>query len=324
MDELNQQILYGRHVAVVGAGLVGAGWAIVFARAGVDVRIYDVNADTRAKVLSYITAQLRQLHAHQLIDDVDAVVSRLSVSPSLAHAVEWACYVQESVLEQVAVKRELLLQLQDLVSPDCVVGSSTSGIGASRFTQGLAIAPQVLVVHPVNPPHLVPVVEIVPSPVTSEAAIGLATALMERVGQSVVRVNQEIEGFVLNRLQGVLLREAWALVEAGVASCEDIDKTMRDGLGWRWSFMGPFETIDLNAPGGVADYAQRLGPLYQSIAASRSHDQAWSAELIQQVERERRQYLSHEGLSERRDWRDGRLMVFSAQRRQTLEPKGST
>lgn len=323
MAQVTLDVLSGQHVAVVGAGLVGAGWAIVFARAGVDVRIYDVNADTRAKVLPYITAQLRQLHAHQLIDDVDAVVSHLSVSPSLAHAVEGACYVQESVLEQVAVKRELLLQLQDLVSPDCVVGSSTSGIGASRFTQGLAIAPQVLVVHPVNPPHLVPVVEIVPSPVTSEAAIGLATALMARVGQSVVRVNQEIEGFVLNRLQGVLLREAWALVESGVASCEDIDKTMRDGLGWRWSFMGPFETIDLNAPGGVADYAQRLGPLYQSIAASRTHDQAWSPELIQQVERERRLHLSHDGLSARRDWRDERLMVFSAQRRQTLEPKGS-
>src|SRR5205085_7583997 len=118
--------------------------------------------------------------------------------------------------------------------------------------------------------------------------VAFADALMRAVGQTVVHVRKEVEGFVLNRLQAVLLREAWALVQDGVASCEDIDKTVRDGLGWRWSFMGPFETIDLNAPGGVADYAVRLGPLYQRIAASRQHDAPWDTPLIKQVESERR------------------------------------
>ena len=119
---------------------------------------------------------------------------------------------------------------------------------------------------------------------------------------------------MLNRLQAVLLREAWALVQEGVASCEDIDKTVRDGLGWRWSFMGPFETIDLNAPGGVADYAQRLGPLYQSIAQSRSHDQPWDSALIKEVESQRRTQLSFDELSARRAWRDEQLMAFAKQR----------
>jgi L-gulonate 3-dehydrogenase len=141
---------------------------------------------------------------------------------------------------------------------------------------------------------------------------------MRSVGQSVVRVNKEIEGFVLNRLQGVLLREAWALVQDGVASCEDIDKTMRDGLGWRWSFMGPFETIDLNAPGGVADYAARLGPLYQSIAESRTHVEGWSKPLVGQVERERRQFLAQSDLGARRDWRDRELMAFAAGRKRNV------
>ena len=163
-------------------------------------------------------------------------------------------------------------------------------------------------------PYLVPVVELVPSPWTDEATIRLARAFMGALGQSVVTVQREVAGFVLNRLQAVLLREAWALVQEGVASCEDIDKTVRDGLGWRWSFMGPFETIDLNAPGGVADYAQRLGPLYQSIAQSRSHDQPWDSALIKEVESQRRTQLSFDDLSARRAWRDEQLMAFAKQR----------
>ena len=302
-------------VAVVGAGLVGAGWGIVFARAGLQVRIFDANEAIAANVLDFISSQLQDMKSHGLVDDPSAVLAKLSVSPSLEHAVTGAGYVQESVLERVEIKRAVMLQLQDVVSEDTVIGSSTSGIGASRFTEGLGIAPQVLVVHPVNPPHLVPVVELVPSPWTSPRALERAEKLMASVGQSVVKVNKEVEGFVLNRLQGVLLREAWALVEDGVASCEDIDKTVRDGLGWRWSFMGPFETIDLNAPGGVADYAVRLGPLYQSVAASRRHDQTWSPELIREVELQRRQYLAQESLAERRDWRDRKLMSFARFRR---------
>jgi 3-hydroxyacyl-CoA dehydrogenase len=137
---------------------------------------------------------------------------------------------------------------------------------------------------------------------------------MQAIGQSVVHVRKEIEGFVLNRLQAALLREAWALQRDGIATCEDIDKTVRDGLGWRWSFMGPFETIDLNAPGGVADYANRLGPLYHSIARSRVDDGPWDAELIGRVERDRRQHLSAADLGRRREWRDERLMEFAVER----------
>jgi 3-hydroxyacyl-CoA dehydrogenase len=129
--------------------------------------------------------------------------------------------------------------------------------------------------------------------------------------QSPITVSREIDGFVLNRLQAVLLREAWALVQEGIASVEDIDKTVRDGLGWRWSFMGPFETIDLNAVGGVADYARRLGPLYQRIAASRDHGEPWDSELIAKVEAERRQELKQDDLVQRAHWRDLQLMAFA-------------
>jgi 3-hydroxyacyl-CoA dehydrogenase len=162
----------------------------------------------------------------------------------------------------------------------------------------------VLIAHPVNPPYLVPVVEVVPSPQTAQSTVDFTDTFMKGIGQSVVHVRKEIEGFVLNRLQAALLREAWALKRDGIASCEDIDKTVRDGLGWRWSFMGPFETIDLNAPGGVADYANRLGPLYHNITRSREGDGPWDAKLIAEVEQDRRQHLTFADLSKRRDWRD--------------------
>jgi L-gulonate 3-dehydrogenase len=310
-----ENISGGRPVAIVGAGLVGAGWAIVYARAGLKVRVFDSNPEITRKAIPLIEAQLAGLHSHGLVEEKPAtILGRITPVATLAEAVDGAFYVQESVLERIDVKRALMIELDRVASSDLIVGSSTSGIPGSEFALGLALSPRVVIAHPVNPPYLVPVVELVPSPETAPATVTFADALMQAVGQTVVHVRKEVEGFVLNRLQAVLLREAWALVQEGVASCEDIDKTVRDGLGWRWSFMGPFETIDLNAPGGVADYAQRLGPLYQRIADSRRHAQPWDDGLIQQVEAQRREHLAHADLESRRAWRDERLMEFAARR----------
>ena len=315
-----EELLKGRPVAVIGAGLVGAGWAIVFAQAGLQVRIYDANADATDRALSLIAEQLKELSSFGLIDDPIAIAAHLKPTYQLAEAVEGAAYAQESVLERVELKRALMQQLEQVAPADLVIGSSSSGIPASAFTSGLKISSRVLVVHPVNPPYLVPVVELVPSPETSPATVEFADALMRGLKRSVVHVRKEVQGFVLNRLQSALLREAWALVEDGVASCEDIDRTMRDGLGWRWSFMGPFETIDLNAQGGVADYATRLGTLCQEIAQSRTHEEPWSAELISKVEAERRSVLNHDDLASRRAWRDRRLMALAADRKREITP----
>ena len=143
----------------------------------------------------------------------------------------------------------------------------------------------------------------------------MASRRDEALGQAPIVVNREIEGFILNRLQGVLLKEAWALFDEGYASAANIDLTVSQGLGLRWSFMGPFETIDLNAPGGVDHYARRLGPLYQSIAQPRSNPRPWSPELIERARSERRAALAKEKLPERSAWRDRRLMALVAHRR---------
>ena len=313
------ELVGGRPVAVIGAGLVGAGWAIVFARAGLQVRVYDANRSATDSALSLIAEQLKDLSSFGLIDHPEEVAAHLTAAYSLADAVDGAAYAQESVLELLDVKRRLLQDLEQTAPPDLVIGSSSSGIPASAFAQGLRISSRVLIVHPVNPPYLVPVVELVPSPETSRGTIEFADSFMRALKRSVVHVCKEVQGFVLNRLQAALLREAWALVEDGVANCEDIDRTVRDGLGWRWSFMGPFETIDLNAAGGVADYAARLGPLIHEIARSRNHDEPWSQELIRKVEAERRQLLSQDALPSRRAWRDRLLMALAAEREKKAE-----
>jgi 3-hydroxyacyl-CoA dehydrogenase len=306
------EVARGQAVAVVGAGLVGSGWAVVFARGGLSVNLFDAQPGVAAVALELIEEQLTALHSVGLIDDVQNPLGRIRVHETLAEAVKDTAYIQESVFERVDVKRGLMKDLDSVCSDQTVIGSSTSGIPASQFTGDLSIASRVLIAHPVNPPYLVPVVELVPSPATTTDSVEFVRDLMESLGQSVVHVRKEIEGFVLNRLQGVLLREAWALVEDGVASCEDIDKTVRDGLGWRWSFMGPFETIDLNAPGGIKDYAVRLGPLYHSAARSRDQKDPWSPALIDEVERQRRDLLPFDKLAERRAWRDRQLMNIAA------------
>lgn len=307
-------------VACIGVGLVGCAWAVVFARAGFAVNIHDADAAVLEAAPGRIRLQLDALSDQGLVDEPPSVVAgRVRVVALLEEAVRNAVYVQESILEKADLKRALLEQLEPLDDGRRIIGSSTSGIPASAFASGLRISDRVLVVHPVNPPSLIPLVELVPSPDTGADALNFARELMLACDQSPITVRREIDGFVLNRLQAVLLREAWALVKDGIASVEDIDKTVRDGLGWRWSFMGPFETIDLNAVGGVADYARRLGPLYQRIAASRDHSDSWDAELIAEVEAQRRKLLPQAQLRERSHWRDLRLMAFALHARSGRE-----
>jgi L-gulonate 3-dehydrogenase len=246
---------------------------------------------------------------------VDAICSRVTIVEDLRAAVADVDYVQESVFERVEEKRAVSEAIGALIRDDTVVGSSSSGIPASAFTEHAPRRERFLIAHPVNPPHLVPLVELVPAPWTDPAIIPWLRAAMEALGQAPIVVKREIEGFILNRLQGALLNEAWALFEEGYASAADIDLTVSHGLGLRWSFMGPFETIDLNAPGGVDDYARRLGPLYHSIAQSRTHPRPWSPELIERARSERRAALAKEKLPERSAWRDRRLMALVGHRR---------
>jgi 3-hydroxyacyl-CoA dehydrogenase len=308
--------MQAKNIAVIGSGRIGRAWAIVFAKSGFSVKIHDAAPDMLAGAIPAIRESVQDLASFNLIDEpVDAIVERITACESLADTVADADLVQENIAEVVEAKRALFTELDRLTKPDALLASSTSGLPASTFTEGLQGRARCLVAHPVNPPSLVPLVELCGAPWTSADAMERARVIYEAARQKPVTVNREISGFLLNRLQGAVLDEALSLYEQGYASAADLDTVMRDGLAMRWSFMGPFETIDLNAPGGVADYAARYGGTYRSIAAGRKPFD-WPAETLEKLDAERRAVLPRDRIEERSRWRDRRLMALLAHRRE--------
>jgi L-gulonate 3-dehydrogenase len=311
-------------IALVGAGLVGQAWAIVFGRAGRDVVLYDAEASALKRAHEGITATLGDLQSFGLIDDPHEVMGRIGYATGLAEALDGATYVQESTPERVEVKREVFSELDRHAAPDAVLASSTTGIPASQFTEHVAGRQRCLVAHPINPPFVTPLVEVCPAPWTDAAVVDRTCALMTAVGQAPVRMRREVQGFIANRMQAALIGAALRMVRDGVASAEDVDTAIRAGIGLRWSFMGPFETIDLNAPGGIADYLRRYGPLYQDI--EREHQEGaldWTDEaLLGKLDEQRRERLPLEQLGERSAWRDRRLMALAAQKRRAAADIG--
>ena len=154
-----------------------------------------------------------------------------------------------------------------------------------------------------------------PAPWTDPAIVERTAALLRAAGHAPIVMKREIDGFVMNRLQGALLEEAFRLVAEGYASAEDVDIGIRDGLALRWSFMGPFETIDLNAPAGVRDYVDRYQKIYSGIFPSTQWRVDWSGPVLDRIEAERRARLPADKLSERQSWRDRRLMALAAHKR---------
>jgi 3-hydroxyacyl-CoA dehydrogenase len=272
-----------RHVAIVGAGLIGRAWAAIFARAGWNVRLTDPHAPTLKAAPGLIHDELRALARHGLADDPDGAARRLTLAANLEEAVEGVAFVQENGPELVEQKRAIFAELDRLAPPDAVLASSTSAITASRFTETLPGRARCLVGHPVNPPHLVPLVELCGAPWTSPQTIERARQIYREIGQVPVTVNREINGFVLNRLQGALLAEAFRLVGEGYISPEDLDHTVKNGLGLRWSFLGPFETIELNAPGGIPDYCARYTGFYKELAASAAGPEVYQSPNVDRV-----------------------------------------
>jgi L-gulonate 3-dehydrogenase len=211
----------------------------------------------------------------------------------------------------VEIKTAVFTELERAAQPDAIIASSSSGIPASAFTEHLRTRARCLIAHPVNPPYLVPLVELCPAPWTDPAAVEATRSLMERAGQVPATVKKEVDGFALNRLQGALLAEAFRLLADDVITPADLDALVKHGLGLRWSFMGPLETIDLNAPGGLADYCNRYGPLYAKMQ-EQMKPLEWDATLVDRLHEARRAELPVNMQAVRQEWRDRRLMALLA------------
>jgi 3-hydroxyacyl-CoA dehydrogenase len=307
-------------VAIVGAGSIGLAWAIVFARSGSLTRLVDIDPARRAAALGHITRRLDELDRNDLLDEHPAaVLDRLAVVAEPAGAIEGADWVQECVVEDLGVKRELFALLDTLAGADTVLASSTSMIACSRWADGLAGRHRCVVVHPGNPPYLLPVAEIVPAPFTSEQTVARAREVLTQAGMTAVLVHGEPEGFVFNRLQGALLREAYCLVRDGVASPEDVDRVVAEGLGRRWAVIGPFATVQLNTRGGVRRHAQVMGLAYARMGAERGQHDPWTDALVETVATDLADRLPAEGWEEQVARRDEALIQLERVRRANAE-----
>ncbi|MBL8706222.1 MAG: 3-hydroxyacyl-CoA dehydrogenase [Rhodospirillales bacterium] len=299
-------------VACVGVGLIGRAWATIFAAAGYSVRLYDADTAAASRARGLIGAELKSLARLGLATGVARALARIKVCASLADAVGDADLVQESGPEKIDAKRTLFAELDHHAPKDTILASSSSFMVASRYTEKLKGRRRCLVAHPVNPPHLVPIVELCPAPWTAKSVVDRAEAIYAGAGQVPIRVKKETYGFVLNRLQAVLMAEAFRLVGDGVVSPQDLDKTIRDGLGLRWSFMGPFETIELNAPGGIPDYCARYAPSLSSLVKATSGGDPFGRTNTKAVVKAWRGAQTKDRIARLTRWRDQRLGALKA------------
>jgi L-gulonate 3-dehydrogenase len=303
-------------IAVIGGGSIGVAFAIVFARGGRAVRLFEPDAARRAAIREDLLRRLGDLDAHDLVDGLpQAVADRVKIVADLSQAVAGVAYVAECAPERLELKRELFAALDRAAPPDAVLASASSAIAASAFAADLPGRHRVLIAHPGNPPFLIPVIELVPASFTDPAIVDTAAALLRSVGMDPIVLRKEVEGFVFNRLQGALLREAYCLVRDGVVTVDEVDRVVRDGLGLRWSVIGPFETADLNTRGGIASHAEKMGPAYARMGAERGQHDPWTPDLVAKVAAERRALLPLEEWEERVAWRDRRLMELIRQRK---------
>jgi len=309
-------------VAVIGAGFIGRSWSMVFARAGYDVSLYDVSSEALEQAMELLEENLTDLETNKLIGSHLEVNARIKAVTDLEEAINGVDWVQENALEKVEIKRELFDEMDRLLPVKTIIASSTSAIPCSEISAGMKGAARMLVAHPANPPYLLPIVELSGSSCTSDDTIKRSRIFLEQVGMEVITIKKETRGFVLNRLQVALLHEAFKLIEDGVVSGEDLDKTLKHGLGLRWSFMGPMETIDLNAPGGIRDYLERFGPSFGLIAEEQSQMRPWDSKKYLNLEKDRRSVIGENELNERAKWRDRRLMALTRHKMEADEEFG--
>jgi len=294
-------------VGCIGSGVIGSSWAVTFARAGLSVAVYDVSLSARTAAESSIGRMLTVLSREGEIRSLNEVRSRIRFVASVEEAASEATLVQESVREDLETKRILFAELDRVAPSNAILASSTSEIPSSQFTERLHGRARCLVAHPLNPPHLVPLVEICPSPWTDISVVSATRRFFDSVGQQPIVVQREIPGFIANRMQVAVIIEGVRLVAEGYCTPEDLDRAMSQGLGMRWTLMGPLATNRFAAPRGYEQFLNEYWHTLQSIAATLQPDYVPPPGTGHRIEEALKQ-ASGADTSEIMDWRDVALI----------------
>lgn len=247
-------------IAVIGAGVIGRSWTQVFIRSGCHTALYDSDVARTQSALEWIRKDLEMDCSEGLIDrrESESRLKRLSLHTELSQALRQAHYVQECGPERLETKQAIFADLDRHARPEAILCSSTSGLSATDIAAGLCGARRCLIAHPVNPPHIIPVVELVPGKETDPAILSAVRDFLASLGQVPVTLRSHVPGFLLNRLQAAMFREAIHLVESGVTELRDIETVVSEGVGLRWALLGPFGVADSNADGGLRENFSRF------------------------------------------------------------------
>ena len=254
-------------VAVIGTGVIGRSWIQVFARAGYPTRVYDRDPAQVKRAISWLEHDLdRSIHDRTMRSrEAAALRANVTAHRDLREALAGVEYVQESGPEAIDKKRLIYQDLDTAAPGDAILASSTSALDMSAIAAGLHGAWRCIVAHPVNPPHVIPAVEVLPGRETSPEIVARTCEFLRAVGQTPVLLRKYAVGFALNRMQAALVREAIDLVESGVADVDGVDALIRDGLGLRWALLGPFGVGHGNADGGLREYYAKYGSAYRGL-----------------------------------------------------------
>ncbi|MED1722239.1 3-hydroxyacyl-CoA dehydrogenase family protein [Brevibacillus parabrevis] len=259
-----------KHVAVIGSGVMGHGIAQLYALAGFSVSLYDLQEELLHKAKASVEQSLNLLEKEGVITDQDksSALERIVLTTDLQQAVAEADVITEAVPEVIELKWQLFAQLEQFAKPEAIIASNTSTFSIARLIEKAQSPHRFIITHFFNPAQLVPLVEIVRQEQTAEEVVTATVKLMERIGKAPVLLKKDVPGFIANRLQTALMREAFHLLEEGVASAEDIDTVMKAGIGFRWAFVGPIETADFGGLDTWKRVMDNLAPeLDQSAAA---------------------------------------------------------
>jgi len=263
-------------VTVLGAGIMGHGIAQRFLMAGYPVALYDIDASVLETATSHVEENLNRFSQFDLVKktDIAPVLARLTTTTDLPMAVKQSDFVLEAAPEDLSLKQNLFEQVESFCRKDAILASNTSSLTMAEIGAGVQHKERLVTTHWFNPPHIVPTVEVVKSPWTSEETLEATYALMARIGKTPVRINREIPGFLINRIQMAMIREILDLYDRGIASASDIDKAVKGSIGFRLASIGPLLTIDL---GGVKLWLKVCENLFPQIADTKKPPAALTA-----------------------------------------------